>query len=272
MTIYHPCHLQGVNMMKIKLLLTILVTSLTLQPHATLSKSDFEWTFDIGNYEYEETVGGNFFMSDEADPTFFSLGIRKWGNFKPADLNVMFTTEVTYGQTEYNGSGTLTKDYYKFRYEGYIPFFETGRSRPFIGLGYRWLYDDSGGLISSTGKYGYDRRSQYFYIPIGFFFDFNEKLSFKSQYNLFLHGIQTSYLSDVTSCGDLENDQTNGFGLDFIGDFKLAENSSLFSYYRSWAVDKSNISTSTCGTSLTLYGYEPKNETTEFGIGFSIKF
>ena len=252
--------------------LVVLATLLAFQPHAVFSQPAVEWTFDIGNYEYEETVGGSFYMSDKADPAFISLGIRKWKSPNPDDLNFLFTAEVTYGQTEYDGSGTLTKDYYKVRFEGYLSFLENDNFRPFVGLGYRWLYDDSGGLITSTGKYGYDRRSQYFYAPIGFNFDFNEEVSFKGQYNLFLHGIQTSYLSDVTSCTDLENDQTGGFGLDFVGNIKLTENSSLFCYYRSWKIDKSEISTATCGTSLTLYGYEPENTTIEFGIGFAFRF
>ena len=37
-------------------------------------------------------------------------------------------------------------------------------------------------------------------------------------------------------------------------------------------IDKSEISTATCGTSLTLYGYEPENTTIEFGIGFAFRF
>ena len=122
-TISHPCPYQGVKMIKVKLSLVALVTSFAFQPHATFSKSDLEWTFDIGNYEYEETTGGNFFMSDEADPTFFSLGIRRWESSKPDRLKIMFTAEATYGQVEYNGSGVLNKDYYKFSREKNIMYF-----------------------------------------------------------------------------------------------------------------------------------------------------
>ena len=259
-------------MIKFQSSLVVLVTLLAFQPHAGYSQPEFEWTFDIGHYEYEETVGGSFYMSDEADPAFLSVGIRKWESASPDDFKFLYTAEVTYGETEYKGSGTLTKDYYKARYECYFSFLESGKFKPFVGLGYRWLYDNSGGLITSTGYYGYDRKSQYFYVPIGFNIDFNENISFKGQHNLFLHGIQTSYLSDVTSCTDLENDQNGGFGLDFVGNYKLNKKSSLFAYYRSWEIDKSEISTSTCGTSLTLYGYEPENTTIEYGIGFAFRF
>ena len=264
-------------MTKFQSLLTVLSLGvfsplIVFQSHAGNSQSELELTIDVGYYEYEETVGGSFFMSDEADPAFVSVGIRKWESANSDNFSFLYTAEFTYGATEYKGSGTLTKDYYKARFEGYLSFLEDGKFKPFFGLGYRWLYDDSGGLISSTGAYGYDRRSQYLYAPIGFTFALNENISFRGQYNLFLHGSQTSYLSDVASCTDLTNDQNGGFGLDFVGNFKLNKNSSLFAYYRSWDINKSEISTATCGTSLTIYGYEPENETIEYGIGYAHRF
>ena len=78
---------------------------------------------------------------------------------------------------------------------------------PIIGLGYRWLYDDSGGETSSTRALGYDRQSQYLYIPVGGIFDFGEDIKIKSQFNYLIAGRQTSYLSDIAGFSDVENDQ-----------------------------------------------------------------
>tara|TARA_Y100000588_G_scaffold328108_1_gene363481 strand:- start:233 stop:1006 length:774 start_codon:yes stop_codon:yes gene_type:complete len=231
-----------------------------------------EVTFDIGNYKYEEEVDGAFFMSDESDPLFFSVGIRDWDRPPKDSLKVLYTAELTYGQVEYNGSGTMTKDYYKARFEGLLAYDIAGFS-PFIGIGYRQLYDDSGGTVTSTGALGYDRRSQYLYMPVGIIADIGDDLSFKGQYNLFLGGKQTSYLSSAISvCNDVDNTQDDGYGFDAALNYKMSEKFTLFGYYRFWDIEDSRSANIVCAGSVVAAGLEPKNTTTEIGVGVSLRF
>ena len=237
------------------------------QIHSLQSK---EITLDLNYYYYEEPN----FMDDTSDPTFISLGIRDWEpkNTTDSKYDFLYTTEVTRGWVSYssNGTGTADKDYYKFRGEAYLGFKQKDFT-PIIGLGYRWLYDDSGGVVTSTGHFGYDRQSQYLYVPMGAIFNLNDKFKIKGQFNYLLRGIQTSYLSNAGSYTDLENRQTTGWGTDFTVDYKVNDKTSIYSFYRYWDIDKSN-SVLFSGPTAIYEGWEPANTTTELGIGVAFKF
>lgn len=228
-----------------------------------------EVTLDVGYYKYEEPN----FMSDTSDPVFISLGLRNWEVSTDAKnpWHFLYTAEITRGWVHYSGSGELDKDYYKFRGEAYAGY-SFGAFTPLIGLGYRWLYDDSGGEISSTGLRAYDRRSQYLYIPIGGIFVLNEKLKIKGQFNYFLAGRQKSYLSDVAGSDVDENDQSSGWGTDVTIDYRFKDKISLYSYFRYWDVDRSNTVSGTHAGALSFQTYEPDNTTVELGVGLAYKF
>lgn len=235
-----------------------------------------ELTLDISNYAYEETTdAGAFFMSDESAPVFLSVGLRDWSqSAEDGGIGFMYTGELTYGQTDYySASGTMTKDYYKFRTEGYAAYQVNEQFSPFVGLGYRHLLDASGGSQSSTGALGYDRLSQYLYAPIGANFDVNDKLSVKAQYNLFLQGWQTSYLSTASSAySDIVNEQKSGWGLDITANYLIDENWSTYGFFRHWDIEKSDASTGTVSGLASFTAWEPKNTTNEIGIGIAYKF
>ena len=226
-------------------------------------------TLDISFYYYEEQN----FMNDTSDPVLYSAGSRKWEI--PAEDNnswqFLYTAEVTRGWVNYSGSGSLDKDYYKFRGETYAGY-RLDNFTPILGLGYRWLYDDSGGQTSSTGAIGYDRQSQYFYIPAGGIFDFNQDIKIKGQFNYLMTGKQSSFLSDVEGFSDVENYQSSGWGVDFTFDYKISASTSFYSFYRYWDIDKSDIGSGTFPGVLIFEAFEPANTTTEAGIGFAYKF
>ena len=234
-----------------------------------------EITFDISHYLYEETTdSGAFFMRDESDPLFLSFGARNWESPKTGGaIGLMYTGDLSYGQVAYTGSGTSQSNYYKARMEGYLAYRMSQRLTPFVGLGYRWLYDDAGGTTTSTGTLGYDRRSQYFYAPIGATFNVTDRLSVKGQYNYFIKGKQSSYLSTASRAySDVENDQDSGWGMDITGIQKWNDHINLYVYYRYWDIDKSDVSTGTYSNVATFTAWEPANTTKEMGIGVSFKF
>ncbi len=156
--------------------LIILSISFVAQSQIALSA---ELTLDFTSYSYREVdENDNFFMEDKSSPFLFSLGIRNWGDNKSISKTQgfnwisLYTLEYSFGNIDYTsaGTGTMKKEYYKSRLEYYLS--STARLgandfKPYIGLGYRELLDDSGFKRSSTNHIGYDRLSQYSYIPIG---------------------------------------------------------------------------------------------------------
>jgi hypothetical protein len=236
-----------------------------------------KYTFDVSSYVYEETVDGSFFMKDESAPAFYSVGVRNWS--KPLEhekYNIGYTAEYVFGSTDYTSDGTGTASgtpYSKLRLESYTIFQGSKNVTPYLGLGYRRLHTDGGGMTSSTGASAYDRLSQYYYLPIGTFVAINENLYIKAQYNKFLGGTQNTYLSDVSSAySDIENDQNTGYGIDLTADYKISPTTSIYGYYRYWDINDSETQPTYYNGSLDGDGLEPANVTSEVGVGVAWAF
>ncbi len=148
---------------------------------------------------------------------------------------------------------------------------------PYAGLGYRLLFDDSGGTVSGTGARGYDRLSQYVYLPLGVTLGIavgNWTVRPNAEFDLLLHGWQTSYLSTADSrFNDPTNDQHHGFG---IRASVLAEMPTRFGhlsfgpFVRYWNIRTSEPATITVRGTPAGVGYEPGNHTIE--AGGTVKF
>ena len=181
---------------------------------------------------------------------------------EPGLMNVKSNLEASFGWTKYTGSGTHKHNYYKFLAEGYLPI-----SGPvYGGLGYRYLFDNFGPGSTSTSAGTYDRLSTYLYVPIGYNVKQTNGANLKFQYNYFISGQQTSYISQVPGyLTDLKNDQDSGYGLDIS---YTAPFGSWETYYRYWSIDDSDISSGVTVAGI-IYGYEPKNETSEIGVRYN---
>ena len=242
-----------------------------------------ELTLDMTSYTYREVYqNDNFFMEDKSAPFLYSLGIRNWGDDKvileTRNFNWMFlyTFEISFGNIDYTSAGTgdMKKEYYKSRLEYYIS--TTSKMgandlKPYIGVGYRDLLDDSGFKRSSTNHLGYDRLSQYYYIPIGAIWYINDNLSLKSQYNHLLEGKQTSFLNEIlpnTYSVNPENTQRLGWGIDLTLRSKLDTRWSTYGFFRAWNIEDSEL----MSCSPLIYCMEPKNRTYEIGAGISYHF
>ena len=242
-----------------------------------------ELTLDIGSYSYREIGQNNsFFMEDKSSPFLHGIGIRDWGDdmanpkVRNIDWMLLYTLEYSFGNIDYTsaGTGTMKKQYYKGRFESYI---STNRELgandllPYIGVGYRDLLDDSGFKTSSTGHLGYDRLSQYYYIPVGAIWHISESLSLKSQYNHFIEGKQTSFLNEILPNVyyiNPQNTQRLGWGIDLTLRSKFNNKWSSYGFYRSWSIENSDLIT----CSPLIYCMEPKNQTHEIGAGISYFF
>ncbi|WP_316673314.1 hypothetical protein [uncultured Tolumonas sp.] len=145
---------------------------------------------------------------------------------------------------------------------------------PYTGFGFRYLNNDSRGE-TSTGAWGYQRVSRYYYLPIGvtnrFALENSSVLESMIEFDYLIRGQQTSKLSDVSaSYPDLENRQDSGYGIKFSSMYRVND-FAIGPYIDYWNINKSDAVVYSAGDS-TYIGYEPKNNTVEFGIKASMRF
>jgi hypothetical protein len=204
--------------------------------------------------------------------------------------NKMFRVDgkFSYGEVDYDSNGTGSIDSIEdFMFEtrataGYdFPVLQTTTITPYTGLGYRYLNDDSSGKTSTTGHVGYERESNYFYLPLGL--ETQTKLAqggwswgLSFEYDLFLNGKQKSHLEDVSPLlNTLDNDQDSGFGL--RGSLRLLKEFQnvewlIEPFFRYWSIEDSEVGTIVCGGTPCALGFEPENESREYGIKLGASF
>ncbi len=187
----------------------------------------------------------------------------------------------SYGQVDYTGSGTLDNiNDYMIELRGLFGYdFITTTSvyTPYFGFGYRYLYDDLRGT-TSTGAEGFRRKANYYYTPIGIetltTMDDTWSIVVILEYDYFWDGQQESFLSDMgLGWGDISNDQNTGYG--YRGSIKLRNEDigihyEIEPYFIYWNIDDSELVL--IPGSGGSYGYEPANNSTEYGIRVSAIF
>jgi hypothetical protein len=143
---------------------------------------------------------------------------------------------------------------------------------PYVGIGYRYLFDNFGKVDG-----GYDRLSQYVYVPVGFELTTQIpgwQFSFKPEYDIFVKGWQTSYLSKEEGFPDITNPQKKGYGLRASLDILKKCNDVNYvvsPYIRFWHIKDSEIRTANGGL-YSVEGQEPENKSTEIGVKFGVQF
>jgi hypothetical protein len=195
---------------------------------------------------------------------------------------------VAYGQMSYSGSGT-EDGIDDFVFEGRIlvaraiPIGAHGngnRITPYFGYGYRRLYDNLGGHITSSGAGGYDRLSQYHYLPVGIEGQFRLSQSWAVkptfEYDHLIQGMQDSYLSQAASgLGDLHNTQDSGWGLRGAIMFQTLMGSRPIEFgpfVRYWNIEQSDTKAVTFQGLTVGGGFEPANHTIEAGAALKVLF
>ncbi len=196
-----------------------------------------------------------------------------------------FEGKLSYGQVDYENSGTLDNidDFmFEFRMLGGkdLPVSKSTVVTAYAGLGYRYLNDDSGGMTTSTGAKGYERESNYFYLPIGVeaLARMGKGWSFGAalEYDLFLWGRQVSHLSDANlGLSDIENEQNDGYG--WRGSIRLRKKGrskeyAIEPFIRYWDIKQSDYQYVLYNGVVWGYGYEPKNNSRELGLRLSVIF
>ncbi len=252
-------------------------------------------TFDIGVDPYYNRY-------NEHDTGVFLTGamVGYYGNyaFRPPKGNVLnneildfYSLQGHYaqGKLDYKGSGTDNGYPNKmFEVRGLVgkdfDFTDSSRVTGYFGYGYRFLQDNSQGQMTSTGAWGYHRRSHYFYIPIGATADIptgkDTQVSLNLEYDYFIQGYQKSCLSDgnhFTTHGlstDVKNHQDNGFGL--RGSVRFLKHYPQLDVYfepfiRFWNIEDSKVEDTIIDGKFSS-GLEPHNTTVETGSKFGVQF
>ncbi len=248
----------------------------------TLSRKQFEIGFEMYFYTYKEPG----YMKDEG--IFYGITgaytYRAWipsstkNNISNKKWMLRFETRAAYGTVDYDGAlmdGTpytiadisdraletrllVGNDFLK----------KTSMNTPYMGIGYRYLNDDS-----SFDPAGYERESNYIYIPFGLknINDLRNGWFFEAtiEFDLFLWGEQrTDFM--VFGLLNVKNRQDTGYGL--RGSIRFQKRSkdidlAIEPYIRYWEIGKSDIQ--------YIGGepfFEPENKTTECGIMFIGRF
>jgi len=254
-----------------------------------LSDLDFEISTETYWFRYEEPD----VMEDEG--LFFGIAgsATSRGRFlskeeAEGDDVARLELSVAFGQVDYSSETTGTMDDvddWTFEVRGLIGhewMINSDRTTilPFTGVAYRYLNDDSGGRTTTTNHGGYQRESNYFYTPFGveIMTDMSEEWSagLSAEYDLFWFGKQKSHLGDaVAGLATLENDQKKGYG--YRVSFKLKKEGEEFDiifepYYHYWDIEKSEEAPVLYSGVAVGYGWEPKNNTQQYGLKTSVYF
>jgi hypothetical protein len=248
----------------------------------TMQPGNFEFGPDAYYYRYREPdmKQTGYFYGVQAAYTY-----RNWlpayysGDNSDIKLMVRMEARLDWGVVDYDGElvNTETDETTPYKFDNKHD--SIGEFRLLIGpdfpkadvvdtiysgIGYRYLNDDESG-----DPFGYDRRSNYLYWPIGFktLRNLSGKwlLSANAEFDLLLHGSQSSDLSDF-GYGTVHNKQNSGYGVRGAVGFEYTTKEVaviIQPFIRYWDIDESEVDN----------GFvEPKNNTTEIGLDLVFRF
>jgi hypothetical protein len=261
-------------------------------PSLLLTRSGWEAGLQASRYEYEEpnlpenSLNGGGVTSVKltgnrggAVGAYTFTNAQRW--FTRIDLR------VSYGSLKYEGTGTQygEKDWIT---EGRVAAgrdFLLGSSvslSPYLGLGFRYLYNDGRGTATFNGKtyHGYERYSSYVYAPIGITMRLRggERWVFAPtlEYDAFIQGRQVSKLSDagvvqvgsfVGTLPDAVNNQSNGYGYRAYLMFE-SDRWAFGPWLHYWSIKDSEVAEVTPNLGFR----EPANWTREYGVELRYHF
>lgn len=252
----------------------------------TISPHQFEMTPEIFVYSYKEQVDKKPFMS--LNGPMYGLSGAYTYNFGKNFMK--FAPRVAGGSLKYksNGTGRMNNDpswYVEFQalYGRHFDVNSNVTISPYLGLGYRYLENDTSKKRSTTGAYGYLRESEYLFLPIGadLTIPFDAKLSFvaNAEYDLFLKGMQKSHMPVYKGIGGLmKNKQSKGYGLRTAAGLRWTLEKMFIEakpFFRYWSIASSKKVHQVIQTRKYTATYtfsEPKNQTKEVGLGITFKF
>lgn len=221
---------------------------------------------------YVETLGGGAFLRGRLSVAFGSVDYTGDGSVidEPgAEQSSLNNVPQSTGQLELH----IGKDF-KLNNGSTVT--------PFVGLGSRFLKDNSGGRETDDGLLGYDREISYGYVPLGIAAGVpiggRTNLHLSAQYNWIVHGSAKSHFSNVApELPDVKLDlnKGSGFELSALIDIPVSRRRASFGpFARKWNIGQSEslLFTNPDDPTEALELIEPKNSTTEIGLRLGFAF
>jgi hypothetical protein len=234
-----------------------------------LTTDENNLSINISNYAYNEPSIGVTFQGYKGGLDYYRT--QKLSN----DYFVLGQINYFNGPVNYTGevSASNIPEYYiesKLGIGKDFPLSDVVIS-PYIGIGYRYLFETLSNVTN-----GYDRQSQYVYLPIGFInrinVGANAKVETTIEYDQLIAGYQLSRLSQFNSTySDINNNQRSGYGIKASIIYKK-DNWGVGPYYKYWNISTSDTQTLYVSGVASGYAYEPANVTNEYGIKFTYSF
>jgi hypothetical protein len=256
----------------ISVMMLPVTTPVRAEPTALKTQTGNSMGLSLSSYQYQEPG----VMSSKGSKMGLDLRTTKVlqnQQFIRGDLRYAF------GTVDYHGSGNAVgeQDWY-IEARGLVGkdwLINDAVFSPYTGLGYRYLFNDGRG-ISSTGYAGYRRESNYFYLPVGIIHrvTLNDQARWEStlEYDYLLAGKQITSLSDTgLGYGDLTNNQNSGYGLKLSVMYQK-NNWAVGPYAHYWNIGQSDRALVYQNGIPVQIGWEPENNTVEFGLKASQQF
>lgn len=261
--------------------------------------------------KHQFNVGTEYFYAKYKEPDVMEQRGKLWGMngayaYRPNSGDLFYNSLVnTFGLESLYASGDfkyeaeaasqaglqIDKDNYMYELRGILGreyIYDNDVMMLYSGFGYRYLNDDEDDkvfLLRGSTILGYERESNYYYIPAGFSFlrkwADNTAVKVMAEYDFFFHGKQISrfsdfnqYVSPAQASPDVENTQDSGYGIRGSVNLAMALGPvDLFAepFFRYWHINDSEVVTEqVLGSSGDWI--EPKNETIEAGMKLGFKF
>jgi len=244
------------------------------EPDPLATRRGWEVGGQAAHYHYEEPDFAKFIGNRGGLVGAYTFP-RRWDR-------VFFRVDgrESYGSLKYQGSGTqdsVLDVIVEARGVAGLDFFPGNRVSlsPYLGFGYRHLYNDSRGY-TSTNAAGYRRYSNYYYVPVGLTTRIHIVdrwvLAPTFEADIFLFGKQKSQLSDANlGFNDVTNTQKRGSGYRV---YVMVEKDHLAfgAWMHYWDIKDSDVQFAGVVNGVRVGGLEPANWTRESGIEFRYRF
>jgi hypothetical protein len=248
-------------------ILTLILTIIFISK-SVISKDNLKLNHEfginlLGLYEYEEPTFMNLKAGVTADDDKYSNIGFVYNAKKPfllkdylTELEIDTGLQILTQSYWSNSTGTISdKDLDIFNIRALYGPKVSDRLMIKSGIGYRYLYDYGENITSTTGALAYDRKQEFYYIPLIAELEGLGGL-IKLEYDYIFIGRQNSYLGYVAGNEDLEFKNDNGFM--YKASYKRNFKDFNFEpYFEFISVEESNIVSSS---------KEPSNTTHEIGM------
>jgi opacity protein-like surface antigen len=241
------------------------------------TQAESRLSIGLSSYDYHEPIVPMPYGTQEVKIYGLRGGIGYYGTrplaesfFGLVEIDYSFGS-VEYAASEISGSarseGKGIPDYYL---EGKIAVgqdftFDSFVLSPYVGLGYRRLFNEMSSLSSA-----YDRTQEYFYLPVGLIHRFSlgsdGMLETTVEGDFLLAGYHKAEFSDfVSSWEDANFKQASGYGIKASMIYRKG-NLGIGPYLNYWNIADSDTDNIQCDEVMTCETFEPANSTIEYGM------